>query len=205
MLQTYFGDEEHTAADGPYVRVMKTRKWLLIVTAFATLYNMHLIKPDKLGEILKVITIPSQSLAWFLLSSIIYLSAIYIALIVQLGSVYDIVLADRLKFRKDKELESAQSKVDESRMEVIRLDNAKDASRSMVAGLQNASSGYSQSAHDAANAVYNRNVDHLAKIIESDPADRKLYKPIEKMIDVVRIIGPAFVVLPAILFLVARI
>lgn len=89
MLQIIFGDDEHTAADGPYSRVLKTRKWLYLSSAVSLAINHGLFNERATNEAIIFFTIPEQRLSLFLFLGIIYLLAQYFLLLVQLYSTYE--------------------------------------------------------------------------------------------------------------------
>lgn len=185
MLSNFFGDDEHTAADGPYSRVMKARKWLYITAGVATLYSMNLIKVDALEKLIPFLIIKDSALYGALLLSLGYLLITYIALVVQLATVYDLIISDRMKYRKDDEIRNAQSRIDDSKKEVIRLDKIK--ADQTKAFRNSPAPEYSAAEHDAATIIYNRHVNDLTDILKKDPSSRPLYKKIEYFIDWVRI------------------
>lgn len=204
MFQNFFGDDEHTAADGPYSRVMKTRKWLCFTAAISTMFNLNLINTSKFSEVFKIFSMKNDVIMWSLFGANTYLLIIYAALCFQLVVVYDLILADRLRFRKDEEIANAQAKVDDSKRDVIRLDEDKKRRLKFGAISLSGEKEYSEQEHDAATAVYNRNVEALAKIIASDPSDRKFFKEIEVSIDIARIILPAIASAISIYFLASK-
>jgi len=202
MFQNFFGDDEHTAADGPYTRVMKTRKWLYFTAVLATSYNMMLINPAKIEEVIGFLALPDQVLRWSLLSALLYLLLIYMALSTQLASIYDLVLSERLRFRKDDEIAAAQIRVDESRKEVIRMDEEQKRHRNTSVAFMSGDKHYSSDEHDVAISIYNRNVETLARILSGDPSDRAFFREIEIAVDVVRVVGPVIMASIAAYFLV---
>lgn len=110
-LQILFGDDEHTAKDGPYSRVLKTRKWIYVSAALAALIYMDLYRPDYAAELLGVVRLPPRLLAGTLLAGGAYLIIQYLLLLYQLWVSYDIILSDRLTFRRADELQRAQDRV----------------------------------------------------------------------------------------------
>lgn len=134
MLQIIFGDDEHTAADGPYPRTMKTRKWVYVTAAAATLLSLRLYDQAAAAEFLKVISLPGWLLSQATLVGLIYLLIQYALLIGQLVSSYDIVLAERLAFRRAEELSQAQERLSGRQAAVIdQYEKAVLASRTAVA------------------------------------------------------------------------
>ena len=199
MLSNFFGDDEHTAADGPYSRVMKARKWLYLSAGVATLYNLNLLKLPALEKIIPFIALPDNVVRHSLQISLAYLVITYIPLIIQVITTYDLIIIDRLRYRKDDDIRLLQSRVDESRREVMRQDKLKEDTKSaMGVGVPNV---YSEPEHDAANRIFERHVRELKEVLERDPSDRPLYKKMEYFIDWSRIVLPLLVSLQASVFL----
>lgn len=136
MLQIIFGDDEHTAADGPYSRVLKTRKWVYLSAAVATLLSTRLYDAEAANALLKVIDVPWWLLSKATLAGGFYLLVQYGLLGRQLHSVYDLVLEERLTFRRAEELRNAQDRLDKQRRSVIdrhtKLLDAEDEKRAKL-------------------------------------------------------------------------
>jgi|GEM_PF-2618980 len=113
-LQILFGDDEHTAKDGPYARVLKTRKWLYISSAAATVLALGLYKPSAFNEVFKIIELPARVAEFTIALGLIYMVLLYIFLCWQLIITYDIILGERFSFRREEEISSALDRVDES-------------------------------------------------------------------------------------------
>lgn len=118
MLQVIFGDDEHTAADGPYVRVMKTRKWLYISSGIALIIGQGFYRPTEATELFKVAELPSWWLATGLKFGLIYLLIQYTILTIQLGSVYKVVLQDRMAGKRAEQLSEALERLKKAEHEV---------------------------------------------------------------------------------------
>jgi hypothetical protein len=114
MLQIIFGDDEHTAADGPYVRLMKTRKWLYLSSAAAIVFANGLYDAPAAKALLKVISAPTWVLAPALFLGLAYLTAQYALLLLQLTSIYDLVVSDRLQTRRVEGLSDARERIRET-------------------------------------------------------------------------------------------
>lgn len=119
MFQIIFGDDEHTAVDGPYSRLMKTRKWLYLTSAIALILSFRLYDEEAAGDILRVVELPWWLISQAALGGLIYLSMQYGLLVRQLLSSYDIILAERLAFRRAEDLAKAQERLDNQRRKVI--------------------------------------------------------------------------------------
>ncbi|NWE54093.1 hypothetical protein [Brevundimonas sp. P7753] len=110
-----FGDDDHTAADGPYSRVMKVRKWLYIFGACAFLLSFDLYDAEALKSLVRIITLPSWLLIQTVASGVVYLLFQYLLLCAQLWRTYDIVLGERLAYRRADELARAANLAAEAR------------------------------------------------------------------------------------------
>jgi hypothetical protein len=111
MLQVIFGDDEHTAADGPYTRLLKTRKWLYISSVATFALASGLYNEKAAHEAMKVLSLPSSTLRVGLVFGVSYLVAQYCLLLIQLAATYDIVLAERFVFRRADELAKARERL----------------------------------------------------------------------------------------------
>ena len=118
MLQIIFGDDEHTAADGPYVRLMKTRKWLYLSSAAGLVLANGLYDSAAAKDLLKVLAAPVWMLAPALSFGLTYLITQYALLLVQLGSIYDLVVSDRLQTRRVEDLAAARERIKETEAEL---------------------------------------------------------------------------------------
>lgn len=110
-LQIFFGADEHTAKDGPYARLMSTRKWIYLSSALAILLVSGLYDERAVKAALKVIAVPVWLLAPAVATGLLYLLVQYGLLIRQLWVSYDIVMGERLAFRRADELAIAKQKV----------------------------------------------------------------------------------------------
>ena len=117
-LQILFGDDEHTASDGPYSRLMKVRKWMYLSSGALLLLAHGLYSEDKLATLFTPVRFPSWLLGPALASGLMYLLVQYGLLAIQLRTTYDIALKERLRFRRVEELASAQLRVDSARERV---------------------------------------------------------------------------------------
>lgn len=118
MLQIIFGDDEHTAADGSYARVMKTRKWLYLSSAASLIISMGFYDASSTTALVKVIKLPTSLVAPAMAYAVTYLLLQYVFLVGQLISTYDIVLSDRFIFRRADELASASDRVKDNRIQL---------------------------------------------------------------------------------------
>lgn len=115
-LQILFGDDEHTAADGPYPRVMKTRKWLYLTSVAALLVGDGWIDYEALSRLLgNVVDFSTALLAPALSLALLYLSLQYLFLVSQLFGSYDVVLKERFAFRRQAEVAAAEAAIVEAR------------------------------------------------------------------------------------------
>lgn len=111
MLQVIFGDDEHTAADGPYTRVLKTRKWLYLTSIAGLVLAQGLYDQEAAARLFSVVSLPEDILKQAVFGATAYLSTQYAFLVIQLATTYDIVIRERLTFRREDELSSARDTV----------------------------------------------------------------------------------------------
>lgn len=97
LIQVILGDDEHTAADGSYVRILKARKWLYLAAAAAVLQAYKLVDFAALRKLSGgVITLPAWLATNALLVGLTYLLIQYGILLVQLATAYRAVISARL-------------------------------------------------------------------------------------------------------------
>lgn len=116
------GDDEHTAIEGPYARLMKTRKWLVISSVLAALVVLRVYDPVATKALIRITEIPDWLFANAVLGGLAYLAIQYGLLLYQLWITYDLTLSERLKFRRADDLAKA---VDASRSAERDLVDAK--------------------------------------------------------------------------------
>lgn len=122
-LQILFGDDEHTAKDGPYSRVLKTRKWLYVSAALGTIVALGLYDPMAAKSVLKLVALPEWLVRQALFAGLAYLSAQYLLLCGQLLVTYDIILRERLGFRREDELRVGRESVRDAQRELIAYED----------------------------------------------------------------------------------
>lgn len=130
-LSILWGDDEHTAVDGPYSRLLKTRKWIYISAALAVALSSNVYQPDAAQSLVKIIAVPIWFIGPPVLGGLIYLLIQYALLRFQLTQIYEAVLNERFKFRRQEELEKAAEKLQEAE------DALDDAVRRQAEDAQN--------------------------------------------------------------------
>lgn len=115
-LSVIFGDDEHTAADGPYNRLLKARKWLYVSAAIATALSSNIYQPSAIVEVIKIVAMPVWFLGPAMVGVLAYLLIQYTLLYVQLRAVYDIVLKERFVFRRADELSKARLAIGDAKL-----------------------------------------------------------------------------------------
>lgn len=186
-LQIFFGDDEHTAADGTYARLMKTRKWVYLSSALAVLLARDAYYPDAAHAIIKVISLPLTLLVPSVFLGLVYILLQYSTLLVQLYGVYDLTLMDRFRSRKWDDIDLAQKKLEEA------SKNLREMDRSQVTGMMTST----RSAIDEnikresllRSAVIEAEKEYSAAV-SSDPSQRTSYRQTEIAIDFLRLAPP---------------
>lgn len=122
-LSQFFGDDEHTASDGVYFRLLKSRKWLYLTSIIASLHTIGSINYDAITKITAGLLAATSDHAWIgLIIGLITLTAQYVLLIIQGFFSYPSIVRERLaknsneSFRKlDEERKSASELIVERR------------------------------------------------------------------------------------------
>lgn len=127
VFQVFFGDEEFTAADGPFKRLLAIRKWMYLATCVVVLERANGIDFARLSKIVQFLTV-SESLAHpVIVTGFFYLAVTYVVLLIQVGSVYDWILEDRLKLRDDERHKLQRDRLAQARTELEAADRAVEA------------------------------------------------------------------------------
>lgn len=113
-LQSLFGDDEHTGADGPYTRLMRVRKWMYLSSGVLALLVYDLYSPDDMKRIIPPLDVPVWLIGQAVLIGLLYLLLQFSLLSFQLMTTYDIILRERLKFRRLEELNAARVRLKEA-------------------------------------------------------------------------------------------
>ncbi|HYE46208.1 MAG TPA: hypothetical protein VEA44_10600 [Caulobacter sp.] len=109
MISSYFGDDEGTAAEGPYKRLLKLRKWLYFSSALAGFNAAGLLQPKAVGPLLKgLIAVTPEIATTAILAGLSLTTIQYAALLLQLRGTYDIVLEDRIASKRRQDMIAAQ-------------------------------------------------------------------------------------------------
>lgn len=185
MLQVIFGDDEHTATEGPYSRVMKTRKWLYFGALALMAVESGLYDENAAAASFKFIDVPASTLSLTFTIGLIYLIIQYSLLLFQLITTYDITLSERFTYRRAEELQAARDReraAKKSRDELYERHRAHSGANDVVE--ESEEFGHIQETlHDARETL---------KILYGQrPADRLGYVLIEVLIDLFRIVPPA--------------
>lgn len=191
MLQAVFGDDEHTAFDGPYVRLMKTRKWLYLTAFFATILTLGLYSASEAWKLMPFLLVPEFFLKQICWGALLYLNLQYMALLVQLVSTYDIVLGERLRFKRQEEIDASRKQIADASLEIEKhfLDHAK----SHRPGKSDQERRALEITLEASRANLGFATERMESLIQNDPAQRMGYAKIERLIDGMRL-GPPIIV-----------
>lgn len=158
MLQIIFGDDEHTAAEGPYARAMKTRKWLYITCLALLAVTNGYYNPVETQKLIKVVTLNKGPVEVGLLLTSIYLTVQFAFIVAQLVATYDLVLVDRFKSRREEEL---------SRAKEVVLKAVKDYDASIVQFKSNYGEAFSRRI-----AELNLNLENILSELEKKKEER---------------------------------
>jgi hypothetical protein len=115
MWATYFGDDELTATDGSYVRLLRTRKWLYLSAAMAVLNvggHLDVRAVSKLTG--NAVELSSLAISIVILAGFALTSIQYGLLISQTRLIYDLVLAKRFSTSRREELDRLRKALNES-------------------------------------------------------------------------------------------
>ncbi|MDP1599004.1 hypothetical protein [Phenylobacterium sp.] len=199
MLQVLTGEDEHTAAEGPYARLLKTRKWLLIASAGAVLVHYKLYDPTAANALLRVISVPIWLLHTGLIFGLAYMLAQYLLLALQLRATYDIVLSERFADRRNENLNAAEKRVTDAQENVQHAIEQFSAAESSSDATRRALERKLNIARERS-AASERDYDTM---VANQPSNRSNYRALEVAIDAMRLGAPLIVAAGWLLVLLA--
>lgn len=188
-FQMIFGDDEHTARDGPYKRLLATRKWLYIGAAMAALLSWGAYDENSTKTLIKIVDLPFWIVRSFVLSSVGYLILQYAFLLVQLSSVYDLVLRERFAVRRQEDLSNARFLEEGSFKEMQSVQSEADSLRAGPPMPEAFMSRHDQKRKRLEHEWQLASI-ALSHLTTGDPATRVLYRGSELAIDALRLLPP---------------
>jgi Sec-independent protein translocase protein TatA len=118
-----FANDEHTAADGAYLRLLRARKWLYLVAIAAALQAHGSINYQALNGVLQgVLNFRPNLVRAALLLTLTPLILQYALLLVQLLTSYRVIAQERLLKRRDEAFDKARALI---RVAASSIDNLK--------------------------------------------------------------------------------
>jgi hypothetical protein len=187
-LQAAFGDDEHVSPDGAYIRALRVRKWLYIGAAGAYGLETGLYSAKHAAVLLKgVITLPARTLTLGLLILLIYSGVQYLILVGQLW------ISRREEWRQRFANRLAAEQISLVALRRAVLDRLKDANTLLA--TQTTPAAQAQAAAHVAGLMAESDslAARIQDIEDSNPADRRLYRCAEYLIDALRLVVPAVV------------
>lgn len=209
MFQVIAGEDEHTAVDGPYARLMKTRKWLLIASAAGAAIHLQIYDADAFKGLIKVLALPPWLLRSSVVAGLAYMLIQYALLAGQLLTTYDLILRERFVGHHDEAIKAATLRASDAEAELTRhmnrsltSDGTKASERVIDLDLDDLldSQGETREERHArrAEALFDQmtNAERELQLVQREkPAARMGYKAAEIAIDVFRLGVPAAVAL----------
>jgi hypothetical protein len=128
LIQIVMGDDEHTAAEGPYPRLLKCRKWLLLFGSLATLQSFGLLDYSQLSKLLwGVINLPAWMGRLALIAAISIALAQYLCLLIQATVTYPRTIRQRIYAEKISRLDSLRTEANQLQQDHLRAQNARSS------------------------------------------------------------------------------
>jgi hypothetical protein len=128
MIQIFFNDDEHTAKDAAYERLLKSRKWLYLVATTSLLHAFGDIDYASLSRSINgVVRLekPHVSLALLFSSSVLFVQ--YSALLAQLLPDYGKILDERIADANSRKFIDVSSKLQDSITKIAELEDQRTA------------------------------------------------------------------------------
>lgn len=125
-LGNVLADDEHTAADGAYLRMLRARKWLYIVAVVASLHATGILRYDAIGGLSGGALALTPSYARIgLLAALVPLTAQYVALLIQFGLSFKVIMAERLSWRNQEKFDGLATRIRDARAKLEELGTAR--------------------------------------------------------------------------------
>lgn len=194
MFHMVWGDDEHTAAESPYARMLKARKWLYFTAASATLQTYGLLSWPALTKITaNLVSVPTWMGTATIAGAGAYLLAQYTLLLAQLWSNYSDVIEAR--FTVQTAVVQLRSTIRENKIRLASIDRMATAAKttSRIAELSNEKK-------DLLSAM-GRTEESLELYLLAEPTARRLFKWSEYGIDALRALLPLFLITIALMHL----
>lgn len=199
MIQIFFGDDEHTAAEGPYVRMLKARKWLYLAAFGATLHSYNLVDLAALNKLLGGVFASSSNekwlLTWGLGSGLAYLIIQYALICFQLATAYARIIEMRLP--DGMEGQNIRSSMHSARRQLRRLEIKREVEMS----LRRDTGELDDQIEKLQDAIQANFLD-LADARVGDPTFTPEFRIPELLIDLLRIAPPLLIALSALVHLI---
>ncbi|HEX3888494.1 MAG TPA: hypothetical protein VHW05_13435 [Phenylobacterium sp.] len=191
MIQIGWGDDEHTVAEGAYLRAMRARKWVMLGAAASLLLAHGLVKVPELEGVLRVLRTPMWSLKLTALVGLSYSTLQYLLVGVQFCATYPAILEDRLGQKQEREL-------DENRAKIEALNRQADDYRSVMMGREDLTSTALMALRGNPGAERLEAVEHRIaiyqarsrRIMQNDLRRSQWVKLSEMLIDFIRLLTP---------------
>src|ERR1044072_5314932 len=135
MFQILWNADQHTAADGAYIRALKARKGIYITAAIGIGTDVGWYHEAALTKLLPVLSLPNTALMHAALLSLVYLLFQYALICAQLFETYRLTLDDRLFANKNAEMQELNLQISNTRKQISDLDNDIDQ-RGMAAAVR---------------------------------------------------------------------
>ncbi len=129
-ISILLGGDDHTGGTGPYERMLKSRKWLVIVSTMLLLTVQGYVDFEAINDAFPYVEIVREPVTKSLLLLLYYLFTIFVMLIWQYTTVHRTEMSDRLSASKREQTDALIEKIDASSTELERriidlLDAAK--------------------------------------------------------------------------------
>lgn len=109
-MLNYFSDDEHTATDGPYARLLKSRKWLWLSSVLAIAAGHHRIVAVRIEDVLQgVLRIDASVIFWATFVPLVVSTIQYALILWQNVATYDLTIQARFQKRQSEAIDLATS------------------------------------------------------------------------------------------------
>jgi hypothetical protein len=185
FLAGIVGDDQHTAAEDPYSRAMKTRKWLLLAATLVLIDRHDFFSPAKFPVFVGALDVPGWAWSQSITVGAGYLLAIYSLLLIQLAQRYLDLLRTRIIDRH----EEAVALIEDAAVNEGRALLGAEKGVSLLRGDEPRAKD-----REYAVTVSERKIERLQRKLERlrhlDPAQSRYYVGAEAAIDFIRLAPP---------------
>lgn len=135
MIQIFFKDDELVASDGAYIRAIRSRKWIYLLCIIVIAFKGKFYNEGEDNSLIRILTVPSEVISLSSFIGLTYLITIYMFVLAQLWSSYEVILKSRFQFRNADDLKSINELIENTNEKIISIQSEFDKSKKKTSKL----------------------------------------------------------------------